>query len=557
LYSSFVRPPSLGLALLLVGCAGQPHVAPTRASGERPAAAAALPGIVVRPEAGGIRVTYRSVAPARAFGFDHGGAEIRADTWKLLGEGLSFSPDGVASTTPVTTFDIAIAPDSKQRDRVYPALSRVGGGWLIYAPHLQLDDTVTAGRLSIEVPAGWSVVGHRDEKGELVGDGYIFAGPSAYVRRGAVDVVSAPSSPEWLLRMIEQYADGAVDFYSRRLGAPLGVHATIVVDVEPEREGSYHGDTTPGAMVSLRFFGARWSERGTAATGSVSDFLDHELFHLWNAEVARTAEGATRPWLHEGGANYAALLLGRERGTMSEDGYVANLNRHLERCQRALPELDLRDRGPKRGGAVYACGTVLQWAIDIGLRKVSNGQRDALTWWRDVLAKADGEGRTYSFDGAYALVGPDASKAADALLGAGSWAVFADAARGYGVDLALSRLPAEDMVDALDHLLEIHCGHDRGFFTFADHVELDAHMHCGPIDGVRDVDSIAGFDVVAQASAMNDAVRKLCASGKPVEFGWKGKVVARVPCTKPLAPATLGWQLRPPAAGASSGREQR
>jgi hypothetical protein len=65
---------------------------------------------------------------------------------------------------------MTIAPDSRQRDRVYPALTSVGEGWMIYTPHLRIEDGAVLGRLSIEVPSSWNVVGRRDAKEELVGE---------------------------------------------------------------------------------------------------------------------------------------------------------------------------------------------------------------------------------------------------------------------------------------------------------------------------------------------------------------------------------------------------
>lgn len=76
--------------------------------------------------------------------------------------------------------------------------------------------------------------------------------------------------------------------------------------------------------------------------------MNHELFHFWNGGFARSSQQKNRPWLHEGRANYAALLASRERGTMTKERVVAALNRHLERCQAVLGNHDLRTHGPTR-----------------------------------------------------------------------------------------------------------------------------------------------------------------------------------------------------------------
>jgi hypothetical protein len=134
-----------------------------------------------------------------------------------------------------------------------------------------------------------------------------------------------------------------------------------------------------------------------------------------------------------------------------------------------------------------------------------------------VLARAQTDGGTYSFESAYALVGSEASKAADVLLDAGDagrWKTFAEATRLYGAEMVQSRQPSRDLADALDHLLALHCGSgSREFFTLPDHVKLDTGPHCGPLGG-------------------------------NLELAWKGAVVARAPCTTPLPAATLGWRIR-------------
>ncbi len=540
------RPVALGLLVLGMGCAGPSRNAPTPPANVREALspASSPSGVFLRPDAVGLRASFRTQQPKQVFRFDDDAAEIRKETWKVLGAGLSLVDAGVAATIPVSSFDISIAPDSKAHDRVYPALTRAGEGWMIYAPHLHIEGEAIAGRLSIEVPSDWTVVGRRDATGALVGDGYVFAGPSAYVHRGAADVVSAPGTPSWLLREIDQAASKTAAFYERRLGVPLREHPTILVAHQPERQGSFHGDTTSGAMMSLRFYGSGWNERDPAASERLADFVDHELFHFWNGELAHPSSG--HPWLHEGGANYAALLASRERGTMSQERFSETLNRHLERCQAAQGNRDLRTNGPKGGFAVYACGTVFQWAIDIGLRKTSNGQRDVLSWWKDVLAKAQSDGGTYSVQSSFGLIGPEAARAASVLLDGSderTWAAFAEAVGRYGVPLVLRRKAESDLASGLSHVLAIHCGRNYGFFPLSDHVKLDTGDHCGPLNGVIEVDSVAGFNPVSDSSAMYDKVRQLCASQTPIDFRWKGKLVARVPCTTSLREPTMGWQI--------------
>jgi hypothetical protein len=289
-----MRSVALGLLVLSMSCAGPLHGASSPLARARSTQSPTpLPnGVLVRSHAAGVRVSFRAPHASESFRFDDAGAEIRKETWKVLGNGLSMVDDGVTATTPVISFDLHIAPDSRAHDRVYPALTRVGEGWILYAPHLRIEGEALAGHLVVEVPAGWSVVGKRDASGALVGDGYVFAGPTTYVHRGAADVATAPATPAWLVGEIDRIASNTVAFYARRLGVALAEHPTILVAHQPEKQGSFHGDTTPGTRMSLRFYGAGWNERDPAASEQLASFLDHELFHFWNGELAHYAKGS-------------------------------------------------------------------------------------------------------------------------------------------------------------------------------------------------------------------------------------------------------------------------
>jgi hypothetical protein len=124
-----------------------------------------------------------------------------------------------------------------------------------------------------------------------------------------------------------------------------------------------------------------------------------------------------------------------------------------------------------------------------------------------------------------------------------TWAAFAEAVGRHGVPLALRRQAASDLASGLSHVLAIHCGRNYGFFPQPDHVKLDTGDHCGPLNGDLEVDSVAGFNPVSDSSAMYDKVRQLCAAQTPIDFRWKGKLVARVPCTKSLREPTMAWQI--------------
>jgi hypothetical protein len=191
-----------------------------------------------------------------------------------------------------------------------------------------------------------------------------------------------------------------------------------------------------------------------------------------------------------------------------------------------------------RGGDTpYACGVVLQWAWDAGLRSASANKRDVLSLWQDVIAEALRSNREYSVASTVRLVPAAAGKAADVLLndsGAGRWNAFADALRGYGAAVAPGRVVDEDRATALMHVLGQHCTGQRGFYTRNTHLQLDTGNRCGPLNGDKEVDAVAGHNVISDVSAMYDRVREICAAGGVVEFTRNKTIVASAPCTRPL-----------------------
>lgn len=501
--------------------------------------------IVVRPTETGLTASYGLPGPATRFPFRDTAGDIRTDTWSTSTPGAAIVDAAVTFSAPTTAFQIALTPDTSQRDRIYPALTPIGAGWLVYAPHLL---PAEVGGLIHDVefslPDGWVVIGRRDSKGKLVLDGWVYAGPEALVERGAADVVTAPDTPGWLRAEVLKAANESAALFTERLGVSLTSRPGIIIAHFPkERGGGMRGDVTPGAMVSVRFYGEPWSKQAPGDAEQVHEFLAHETFHFWNGDMVDSAENADRPWLHEGGASYAALLALDATPAPDSAPLLKGVNENLGKCQSALEDGRSLMTADMRGGETpYACGVVLQWAWDAGLRATSGGKRDVLSLWKDVIADALRGNREYTVASTLRHVPRDAAKAGDVLLnstGADRWTVFADALRGYGAVLAPARVVDEDRTTALMHILGQYCNGQRGFYARPAHLQLDTGDRCGPLNGDKEFDAVAGHNVITDVSAMHDRIREICAAGGVIEFSRNKTVVASAPCTKPLKAPTL------------------
>ncbi len=496
--------------------------------------------IAVSPTETGLSAAYGLPGAATRFPFRDSAGDIRAETWTTTTPGAALQDAAITFAAPMAAFEIAVKPDTRQRDRIYPALTPVGKGWLVYAPHL-LPANVggLSHELDFKLPDGWTVVGHRGKDDALTLDGWVFIGPEAYVERGETNVVTAPDTPAWLREKILTAANDSAALYADRLGVELTSTPGIVIAHFPNDRGEgMRGDVTAGAMVSVRFYGGGWSKASPDGGELVREFLAHETFHFWNGDMVDSAENGERPWLHEGGASYAALLALDPTPAPESAPLLAGINLNLAKCQSALKESESLMTADLRGGETpYACGVVLQWAWDAGLRSTSGNTRDVLSLWKDVIADAMRGNREYSVASTVRHVPQDAGKAGEILLnrtGPDRWTAFADAVHSYGAQLVTGRSGDEDRMAGLMHLLSIHCNGQRGFSTMAGHIEFDTGDRCGPLNGDKSFDTVAGHDVLKDASAVYDRIREICVAGGNVEFAHKGVVTASAACTAPL-----------------------
>jgi len=505
----------------------------------------------VTPEVGGLSVAYALPAPVDHFAFDEAVEDVRADTWHapddmVLAKGVLTRKDG----KPFQAFTMRITPDSRPRDRRYPALTRVGDGWQVYGPYLKAEAGAAPVRADIARVKGWVVVPAvgKAGRGALPLDGWIFVGPPAYVARGQAVLVVAPNVEAALRVPIADAMESATRFYTRRLGVGLPTPPTVIATRIPQFQPGWQGDTTDGPVASLRFFGPPREEPDQAAITAA--FVDHEFFHFWNSRLLHSRDGAGEAWLHEGMAEYAALLASREQGGRDEAQIAEQLAARLTGCAAELGDKGLGVEPPRRGGGVYDCGVLVQWTADLKIRKVSGGREDVFDLWRRVFADAQARGGEY--DGASFLKTAGLSEAADDPLrllahpgDAGRWPALVAGLNALGARIVATRSPDAERRQMLFHLLGQVCQGQKGYYGGdPKRVKLDTGTRCGAaLDGDPVIDSVAGRAVIADALAARDAAAALCATGGDVPLTLGGKVVATIPCKTPMPERPMAWTV--------------
>lgn len=504
------------------------------------ALAAPTAQVTLRANAKGVVASFVLPKAVDRFVFDEKADDVRDDAWHapagmVLDDGVLKRVDGKA----FASFAIQITPDTAPRDRRYPALTRIGDGWQVYGPYLA-GEKVAAPVAVVTTPKGWTAL-PRKAGGKVALDGYVYLGPSNLVSAGAATVVVAPNVSRGLRGQIVRIGEGATAYYTRRLGVSPAATPILLVARVPEFNEGWQGDAVPGTMMSLRFFGPGGGE--TEDEDKVTGFVSHEFFHFWNSGLYHSRDGEGDAWLHEGAADYAAMLASRELGTRTDAGMAEALGQRLTDCASALKDKGLTDNPPKQGKAVYDCGVVAQWAADLKLRAASGGKRDVLDAWKDVFAYAKAGDQRYDVKGFLAAAGM--TEAADDPLRllmqrgeAGRWDNLVAAMIRLGARLEPGRSNAADRKALLITLLEPTCKGSFGF-TGGDgpYLRLDTGDRCEGAKGDPKIDAVAGRDIVGDASRAFDAVAALCASGSgDVPLSYQGKVVATLPCRKLPSP---------------------
>jgi hypothetical protein len=480
--------------------------------------------IELQPTQQGIVAHYQFPEPISHFEFSHIADVIRASDWELRNAELKFAKGVVEGkgAQAFTHFDIALSPDRIQIDRVYPVLSRLGpDGYVLYTPHLLGEGSSKASiylrdRANVTAISGGRA-SHRSGRSSIPADRYTYIGPSSYVRAHSdVVVVAPPAFPVWIEQRATTSFRYAVEKYRRELGTSLPTKPLLMLSYDGTSTGAnWRGDSTTGYTLSLRFSGEGWNHETQSLQEIVAHFISHETFHFWNAHPAA---GDDQPWIHEGSAEYAALLL---RPGSSDDAIAENLNA----CRDEIGADPLRSSRGRMGRAPYVCGATLFWLSDLA----SGGTSGQLffTLWKHLLAGANTR-HVYSESDVESWLDEQPHRDAvrqlfDIVLsetGVTRWQRLSQLVVPLGIDL--QSIPSLDKMrsQVVNHLLIENCPGSRryGFYTDADTIKLDSDPSCARLPAGTRLFAIEDRNPISQTQAVFDAVSKRCAKHLPIRL---------------------------------------
>lgn len=507
----------LALAVALICTAVAPSALAQSEPVVRAVASVADDGVVLR---------YALPRPTTEVAFADKGAP--RGRWSVTTPGLTLTDGVISGPTPFQSFELKLLPDAEELDRTYISLTRAGEGRVLYGPALMIEGVRTD--LSFDLTPGQAALPLQNSIG-----GYAYVGPSEAIEAGpAADVVVGANVPADLAAPARRAFFDALAFYERELGRGLPFRPAVIVSVDSPGPATFRGDVTDTGVISVRFYGDLWRE----SADDVPPFLWHEAFHLWNghAVIARDADEA--PWLHEGAADYAALIGAVTSGDLSEDQARERLMRRVNGCRSVLGARPLDPSRLRSGGAPYDCGVLFQWLADLDLRAKGS---DILDLWRDLLATgADNAG--------YGVADFRARLPADSAVlrlldrpGEGRWADVRRRLSERGVTL-INRPGDRDLRNAaLFHVLSQACTGGYGFSRAAEGLILDEGS-CGALSGAPTVVRVEGADLSSDGRVVFDAIKARCDAGQPVRVSTLDRRDLETPCARPLTEPEV-WSI--------------
>ncbi|MEX2124722.1 MAG: hypothetical protein WD795_12585 [Woeseia sp.] len=367
-------------------------------------------------------------------------------------------------------------------------------------------------------------------------------------------------------------------FFSRDMSPPIvklisgsllpaydGIKKQFEVRPEPEptiflsqdRGGvvnEYQGDAGWDSIISLRFQGDAWDTPDEVDSNRVLTFLTHELVHLWIGKLLRTdtGNGPERAWLHEGAADYIALIELVSQGSLSREYFLSRMGERANACgQIPGTRYLMTDREPAAGSLVYDCGVLVQLVYDAVSRAESDNERTIVDLWRDFVKTSIGDGthaiRAEQFVDSY----PNAKRILSGVFYGPEIDMNSIAAelRTLGVDAILQESTDVGtlVMGIMDPFFRVDCETGSfGFWTNKDHLALDANDSCQSIPPGFVLRYIQGLDVLEQPGNVYRAVEEICAQGGSIRLTGRtsDEPGLTLPCAGPLPPPPLNISFR-------------
>lgn len=489
------------ISALLVSTALAAH-----AQSSRPQQTAVGAIVTLRPSAEAVRVVIDLPVARDTVRFRD--PAVPRDAWTIESPNIRWVGGALVGEAPIKRVVLSVRPDTTENGRGYLSAIRVGDGWQLHGPAFEVAQHPT--RVVPSLAADWMQWPQR-----RLTQGYFYLGPRQQHRRqSSHELIAGASVPTPLRALADSALTAALRDHARRFGTTLKDRPAMIITQDgPPGSFSFRGDVTDGGVMSLRF--ARDFTLAASATtrADVWLFVAHEAAHLWNSHLAQADDA--HPFLHEGGAEYAALQSVVAAGVLSQDALRSRLSDRLTECHRQIGVRDSLQRIMARGGAVYDCGTVLQWLGDLDGGAAGGFE----STWRALVANSQRQRRPYHLQEFRALQ-PAGSLAAQWFDVSPDlrWRTLNERLASRGVRWENAPSSQAYVVSALLHLARQVCarGSSIGFGLVNGKLRYDQEPGCGPIAHGPVIAAIEDVDPLKDGAELFARVEARCQSGAPV-----------------------------------------
>ena len=514
--------------------------------------------VTIAPSPDGVTAHYNLAQPVARMPLEYSSSPTGKGEWAVTTPGVSYERGQIrgAGGRLFDTFDVVAPARNELSGPYYPCVMKIGpGGRVIYASCFAAHQDEFRTTITFEPPKGNVVMGLPHHAAQLTidrtfydsqaGPLYAYIGPRTYVHRSSsADYVVGPDAPAWIAPHIRKIAERVLPFYTKVTGVALRRKPLFLITTEPSDETSMaaQADVTDGPNVAVRIFGEGWKKGGELAVSSLDHTIAHETAHFWNGHHFRSQKSDEAPWLHEGGADYWALVAQRRLGLTGEKDPTALLNQCID-----LLGPDSLKRGHAK--VAYACGAT-QWFADLG--EQGRG-RDIFALWREMFARAEANGGYYSaamFRSLAEETSPAVGNAFRLIFEPGDpsrWNELPPLLATLGVKIESAPFPPDWVRNRIVfHLLKQVCtGPGYGKRNFDDHFVLDAGDDCGPLSGGPEVDMINGVNLFTDPLAAHEVVKAACEAKATVTLTRTSNQQQQrtMTCTVPLPPLPPAFRI--------------
>lgn len=250
--------------------------------------------------------------------------------------------------------------------------------------------------MQIAPPAGAHVILNGERHGGSTkwtdtNDGtYVYVGTANALESPHVVAIVDPALPSRIAQLMSDLLPHLMDHYDREL-PPLRNRPMLFVSYDPSFSDGHgnQGGTLPD-QIFMHFYGSGWAD--SASNGFTAEdtawFFAHEVAHLFQHGVSGELDAS---WIHEGAAEAFAYLILASSESVSKEYLTERSQQAEEGCRKALERGTLATAAARgQFSDYYECGLVMYLAIDSTLRKKSSGQEGLFSFWRRLIADADG-----------------------------------------------------------------------------------------------------------------------------------------------------------------------